>query len=80
MTKNSRNQPQPDDSQGSDEDPKGHHRSLTPEAKRALGEADARRKARASKELDAQEEVGGRDGPDPVRHGDWEKNGIASDF
>ncbi len=25
-------------------------------------------------------EVGGRDGPDPVRYGDWEKNGIASDF
>jgi hypothetical protein len=25
-------------------------------------------------------EQGGRDGPDPVRYGDWEKNGIASDF
>lgn len=27
-----------------------------------------------------QKEVGGRDGPDPVRYGDWEKGGIAVDF
>jgi hypothetical protein len=25
-------------------------------------------------------EVGGRDGPDPTRYGDWEKNGICVDF
>lgn len=25
-------------------------------------------------------EIGGRDGPDPVRYGDWEKGGIAVDF
>jgi len=25
-------------------------------------------------------EVGGRDGPEPTRYGDWEKNGIISDF
>ena len=25
-------------------------------------------------------ELGGRDGPDPVRYGDWENKGIASDF
>lgn len=25
-------------------------------------------------------EIGGREGPDPVRYGDWENNGIASDF
>ncbi len=25
-------------------------------------------------------EIGGRDGPDPVRYGDWENKGIASDF
>ena len=25
-------------------------------------------------------ELGGRDGPEPVRYGDWEKNGIAVDF
>ena len=25
-------------------------------------------------------EFGGRNGPDPVRYGDWEKSGIAVDF
>lgn len=25
-------------------------------------------------------EIGGRDGPEPVRYGDWEKGGIAVDF
>lgn len=47
-------------------------------AKRALAEAEAR-KAKA-KALDLPEELGGRDGPEPIRFGDWEKKGIASDF
>ncbi len=25
-------------------------------------------------------EIGGRAGPEPTRYGDWEKNGIVSDF
>jgi hypothetical protein len=25
-------------------------------------------------------ELGGRDGPEPVHYGDWEKKGIAIDF
>jgi len=25
-------------------------------------------------------EIGGREGPEPTRFGDWEKNGIISDF
>ncbi|MBC8407332.1 MAG: DUF1674 domain-containing protein [Rhodobacteraceae bacterium] len=25
-------------------------------------------------------EIGGRDGPEPVRFGDWEKKGLAVDF
>ena len=28
----------------------------------------------------AQKEVGGRKGPEPTRYGDWEKNGLISDF
>ena len=28
----------------------------------------------------AQKEVGGRDGPEPTRYGDWEKNGRCIDF
>ncbi len=47
-------------------------------AVRALKEAEAR-KAKA-KPLDLAKELGGRDGPEPVRFGDWEKKGIASDF
>lgn len=27
-----------------------------------------------------EQEVGGRDGPDPTRYGDWERNGLAVDF
>ena len=51
---------------------------LPPEAQRALAEADARRKAAKAKNLP--KELGGRDGPEPVRYGDWEKKGIAVDF
>jgi hypothetical protein len=28
----------------------------------------------------SQPEVGGRDGPEPTRYGDWEVKGICSDF
>ena len=31
-------------------------------------------------EVKAPKELGGRDGPDPIRYGDWENKGIASDF
>ncbi|MEP1613106.1 MAG: DUF1674 domain-containing protein [Roseobacter sp.] len=51
---------------------------MPPAAKRALAEAEARRKA--SKEETLPPELGGRDGPEPVRFGDWEKKGIAVDF
>lgn len=47
-------------------------------AKRALAEAEARRKEARGQELP--KELGGRDGPEPVRFGDWEKKGIAVDF
>lgn len=50
---------------------------LPPAAQRALAEAEARRK-KAKPELPT--ELGGRDGPEPVRYGDWEKNGLAIDF
>ena len=53
-------------------------KNLSPEAQRALAEADARRKNAKSAELPP--ELGGRDGPEPVRYGDWEKKGIAIDF
>lgn len=51
---------------------------LPPAALRALAEAEERRKA--ARTLDLPPERGGRDGPEPVRYGDWEKKGIAIDF
>jgi hypothetical protein len=47
-------------------------------AKRALAEAEARRRAAGEVELPV--ELGGRKGPEPVRFGDWEKKGLAVDF
>jgi hypothetical protein len=55
-------------------------KQLTPAAQRALREAEERRRAREKEAAPAPPEVGGRNGPDPVRYGDWERNGIASDF
>ena len=51
---------------------------LTPAARRALAEAEERR--RKLLEAERAPEVGGRDGPEPTRYGDWEKGGIVSDF
>lgn len=51
---------------------------LPPAALRALAEAEARRRAKAGPALPP--ELGGRDGPEPVRFGDWEKKGLAVDF
>ncbi|MDU8943831.1 DUF1674 domain-containing protein [Ovoidimarina sediminis] len=53
-------------------------KDLPPEAVRALEEADARRKAENAAPLP--KELGGREGPEPVRYGDWERKGIAVDF
>ena len=46
--------------------------------KRALEEAAARRKT--EKPVSQPEELGGQKGPEPTRYGDWEKNGLISDF
>ncbi|WP_439817261.1 DUF1674 domain-containing protein [Zavarzinia sp. CC-PAN008] len=35
---------------------------------------------RAKQAPDTVAEIGGRPGPEPTRYGDWENNGIASDF
>lgn len=51
---------------------------LSPAARRALAEAEMRRQAAPAAAVPV--EHGGRAGPEPVRYGDWEKNGIAVDF
>ena len=53
-------------------------KTLTPAARRALEEAAARRAAATP--VDLPHEEGGPSGPEPTRYGDWEKDGIASDF
>ncbi len=47
-------------------------------AKRALAEAAERQAAAPDPKRPT--ELGGRDGLDPARYGDWEKKGIAIDF
>jgi len=58
--------------------PQTDQAALPPEAQRALEEAEERR--RKAKKADLPPELGGRDGPEPVRYGDWEKKGLAIDF
>lgn len=69
--------------QATDQKPPAHPgrepRELPPAARRALAEAAARRGAPPGDAPPAAE-VNGRGGPDPVRYGDWEVKGIASDF
>jgi hypothetical protein len=49
---------------------------LSAAAVRALKEAEARRQAEAQRPP----ELGGPDGPEPTRYGDWERKGVAIDF
>ena len=54
--------------------------SPSPAAERALAEAAARRAGRAGTQVEHPQEIQGRGGLDPTRYGDWEVNGVASDF
>ncbi len=56
---------------------KGAERDLPPAARRALEEAETRRAQSAPA---PPRELNGRGGLDPVRYGDWEVKGLASDF
>jgi hypothetical protein len=53
---------------------------ISPAAERALAEAAARRAERDRAAAQQPQEAHGRGGPDPVRYGDWEVKGIATDF
>lgn len=54
---------------------------LSPAARRALEEAQARREADALLEnTDLPDERNGPKGEEPTRYGDWERGGIAYDF
>lgn len=58
----------------------GTQRRLPPAAQRALAEAAARRAEIEARVARLPREVGGRGGTEPVRYGDWEIKGLASDF
>jgi hypothetical protein len=60
--------------------PPQRKKPLTPAAERALAEAAARRAKHQGKAAERPREVSGPGGPEPTRYGDWEINGIASDF
>lgn len=65
---------------GADESGKPQRR-LTEAARRALAEAEERRRTeQAGKAGQAAPEIGGRGGKDPARYGDWEIKGRAIDF
>ncbi len=53
-------------------------KDLPAAAKRALAEAEERRKA--AQQAEQPKEIGGRGGKDPARYGDWEIKGRAIDF
>lgn len=56
-----------------------NRKPLTPAARRALAEAEERAR-RAKADPPRPREIDGRKGPEPTRFGDWERNGIISDF
>lgn len=55
-------------------------RELSPAAARALAEAERRRAAIDDAAAKLPPEKQAKRGKEPSRYGDWEKNGIASDF
>jgi hypothetical protein len=67
--------PAPDSAEGQ----ANEKRPLPPAAERALAEAAARR-AERDRNANQLKESGGRGGLDPTRYGDWEKDGLISDF
>lgn len=61
-----------------DADPAPIRKPLSPQAQRALAEAEERRQAAQGDHR--AKEVQGPKGPEPTRYGDWEHKGICSDF
>ena len=55
-------------------------KTLTPQARRALEEAAARRAAAEAEAAAQPQEQNGPKGPEPTRYGDWERKGLAVDF
>ncbi len=60
--------------------PADERKPLSEAARRALAEAEARRRAAEANAEPKAREFQGPKGPEPTRYGDWENKGIASDF
>jgi hypothetical protein len=74
------NRVQPGEAPAAAVEKKRNEKRISSAAERALAEAAARRAERERIERDRPQELQGRGGLDPVRYGDWEVNGVASDF
>ena len=61
-------------------EPRTPGKKLAAAARRALAEAEARRAGQEARVAAMPREFGGRGGQEPVRYGDWEHKGLASDF
>jgi len=57
-----------------------YERRISEAAARALKEAAERRKRARVEQMERPREIGGPEGPEPTRYGDWERKGIVSDF
>ena len=53
---------------------------ITPVPENPLQETTAEKPTASDAAGKSVEEIGGREGPDPTRYGDWVKKGIAIDF
>ncbi len=54
--------------------------SQTPSLSETVPAATQPDPAAVGKEQSVPKEIGGREGPEPTRYGDWEKNGRCIDF
>lgn len=79
MTESSGERGHAPESRDPDLSPATQQRDLPPAARRALAEAEQRRKA-VDADAAPPREIGGRGGKDPARYGDWEIKGRAIDF
>ncbi len=63
-----------------DADLSAGRKPLSPQAQRALAEAEARRASAAQQNPKGEKELQGPKGLEPTRYGDWEHKGLCSDF
>jgi hypothetical protein len=53
---------------------------MTEKPEEKIDKDQAAKKVESGEPKKMPKEIGGPSGPEPTRYGDWERNGIASDF